>query len=44
MTQSNTQSGPIPLTASEALAANLLVCIVNASGIARRRPAQHQDR
>jgi hypothetical protein len=33
MTQSNTQSGPIPLTASEALAANRLVGIVSASGL-----------
>jgi len=33
MTQTNTQNGPIPLTASEALAANRLVGIVNASGL-----------
>ena len=33
MPQTNTQSGPIALTASEALAANRLVCIVSNSGL-----------
>jgi hypothetical protein len=34
MTQSNTQSGPIARTASEDIAANRLVTLINASGIA----------
>ena len=33
MTQSNTQSGPIARTASEALPANRLVGIINSSGL-----------